>query len=87
MNLLNRAKKIDKKAIIAQRLKRLSSIDAKLRKHAECVAFREKDAEAKEVTDPMTPSYRVTMAERKNLAVVQAVRDEWDTILPLRILD
>ncbi len=33
MNLRNRAKKIDKRAIIAQRLKRLSSIDAKLHKH------------------------------------------------------
>ena len=33
MNLLNRAKKIDKRAIIAQRLKRLSSIGAKLDKH------------------------------------------------------
>lgn len=35
MTLLNRAKGIDEKAIIAQRLKRLSSIDAKLRVHAD----------------------------------------------------
>jgi ppGpp synthetase/RelA/SpoT-type nucleotidyltranferase len=34
MTLLNRAKRIDEKAIIAQRLKRLSSIDAKLRQHS-----------------------------------------------------
>jgi hypothetical protein len=34
MSLLNRAKGIDTKAIVAQRLKRLSSIDAKLRQHS-----------------------------------------------------
>jgi len=34
MTLIKRAKKIDKQAIIAQRLKRLPSIDAKLRQHA-----------------------------------------------------
>jgi hypothetical protein len=34
MTLLNRAKAIDEKAIVAQRLKRLSSIDAKLRQHS-----------------------------------------------------
>ncbi len=33
MTLLNRAKNVDEKAIIAQRLKRLSSIEAKLIKH------------------------------------------------------
>lgn len=33
MTLLNRAKKIDRKAIVAQRLKRLPSIEAKLREH------------------------------------------------------
>ena len=33
MTLLNRAKNVDEKAIIAQRLKRLSSIEAKLEKH------------------------------------------------------
>jgi ppGpp synthetase/RelA/SpoT-type nucleotidyltranferase len=35
MTLRNRAKKIDEQAIIAQRLKRLSSIDAKLRVHSD----------------------------------------------------
>lgn len=35
MTLLNRAKKIDDKAIVAQRLKRLSSIEAKLRDHSD----------------------------------------------------
>jgi len=35
MTLLRRAKTIDEKAIIAQRLKRLSSIDAKLRQHSD----------------------------------------------------
>jgi hypothetical protein len=35
MTLLNRAKKIDQNATVAQRLKRLSSIDAKLRQHQE----------------------------------------------------
>jgi hypothetical protein len=35
MSLLNRAKKIDAKAIVAQRLKRLSSITAKLEQHSD----------------------------------------------------
>src|SRR5271157_4596780 len=35
MTLLNRARKIDAKAIVAQRLKRLSSIDAKLQQHSD----------------------------------------------------
>jgi len=35
MTLIRRAKKIDTKAIVAQRLKRISSIDAKLREHDE----------------------------------------------------
>jgi ppGpp synthetase/RelA/SpoT-type nucleotidyltranferase len=35
MTLLSRAKKIDGKAIVAQRLKRLVSIDAKLRRFAD----------------------------------------------------
>lgn len=35
MALLKRAKKVDRRALIAQRLKRLPSIDGKLRKHSE----------------------------------------------------